>query len=249
MSKHILCLNINDRQQSGATAIQGKDGHMCSSPVWMRRQKQFLIYLCAGICICSCYRIALSGTFMPGNAISINITCTEAKLYLEGGCQLTAVGAAASLQQWWIQRQKFRSISRRIAVTPGAQTLPGASLRPLLPSSSCFGSSHPLSFCAFYSPEQTRSRSRSTTVSSGASTWGRSIQQSVNTVLSFLRQGDGVMASCTNAMALLWLLGENRGLKEGFCFSVPFLLLHHVTKMKCDTAMSLFPAYNLDVDF
>lgn len=46
-----------------------------------------------------------------------------------------------------------------------------------------------------------------------------------------------------------WHCYDCWGKREGSCFSVPFLLLHHVTKMKCDTAMSLFPAYNLDVDF
>lgn len=153
------------------------------------------------MCICSCYRTALSGMFMPNNAVSINIKCTEAKLHLEGGCQLTAVDAAASLQQF--KRQKFCSISRRIAAMHGTQTFPGASLRPLLPSSSCLGSSHPLAFCAFYSPEQTRSRSRCTTVSSGASTRGRNIQQGVFAAFSFFRQGNRVMASRTNTMALL----------------------------------------------
>lgn len=72
-----------------------------------------------------------------------------------------------------------------------------------LPSSSCLHSSHPLALCTFYSLKQTRSRSRCTTVSSGASTQSRRFQQGVFAVLSFLRQGDGVMASRTNAMALL----------------------------------------------
>lgn len=152
-----------------------------------------------------------------------------------------------SLQQWWIQKLKTS------VVIPDLLLL-CMELRHfqehhlILPSSCCLSSSHPLAFCVFYPPEQTRSRSRCTTVSSGACTQSRRFQQGVFAVLSFLRQDNGVVASCTNAMALLELLGEKRELEEGSFFSVPFFPLHHVTKWSV-TLQCQFPAYNLDADF
>lgn len=56
-----------------------------------------------------------------------------------------------------------------------------------------------------------------------------------------------VKACCTNGTAMT--AGENRGFKEGTCFSILFLLLHRVTKMKYDIVMPMFPAYNLDTAF
>lgn len=106
-----------------------------------------------------------------------------------------------------------------------------------LPSSSCLSSSH--AFSTFYPPEQTRSRSRCTTVSSGASTRSRRFQQGVFAVLSFLRQSSGVMASCTNAIALLKVLGENRGLERGILLFSSIFPSASWDKMKCDTAMSV----------
>lgn len=171
--------------------------------------------MCADVYICSCYRIALSATFMPSNTISIKITCTGAWKEDVNLLQLVQLPLCSSDD---FKRQKLCSTSRHIAAMHGAQKLPGASLRPLLPSSSCLGSSHPLDFCTFYFPEQTRSRSRCTTVNSGARTWGRSIQQCVFAVLSLLRQGDGLPHQCHGMTAR----GKTGGWKRDLAFQFHF---------------------------
>lgn len=54
-----------------------------------------------------------------------------------------------------------------------------------------------------------------------------------------------VRAFRTNGITMT--AGENRGFKEGTCFSILFLLFHHV--IKYDIVMPMFPAYHLDTAF
>lgn len=144
-------------------------------------------------------------------------------------------------------KSKNCSISRCSAAMHGAQTLAGALLRCLLPSSSCLGSSHPLVCCAFYSPEQMTEAGAPLPVLMLAP----KAEASDRAYLLLSLSSGRVMWSWPPA-PMSWhcydCWGETECWKKGLAFQL-FLLLHHVTKMKGDTAISLLSPYNLDTDF
>lgn len=159
------------------------------------------------------------------NAQSINILDPEAKLYLKEGHYLNESGATVSLHS--SDKYKEQKILQHFQMW------------------CCYAQSSDI----FRSITQTLSAQQQLlwfhTSSCILCPQAEKQQKQVRAILFFLRQGDVVRAFRTNGITMT--AGENRGFKEGTCFSILFLLFHHV--IKYDIVMPMFPAYHLDTAF